>query len=197
MKKYKEKFIWWIVSWLWILLTIWLWGVVYWAYVSMTNVTSWTPLTASSYNQLIDNVTALKNTVDWLSNIPVGFIWSFNLSTCPSGWIAADGTNSTPDLRWQFLRWINTFDWWTTTRADWNQDPDGALRVVWNYQADEFKSHTHTFPRIWDFSWSSNWIYFNNAWSAWLYHAIETWIHYAWWNETRSKNVWVIFCIKQ
>jgi len=31
---------------------------------------------------------------------------SFNLASCPSGWIEADGTNGTPDLRGAFIRGI-------------------------------------------------------------------------------------------
>jgi len=36
--------------------------------------------------------------------VPTGFIGAFNLSACPTGWAAADGSNGTPDLRGEFLR---------------------------------------------------------------------------------------------
>lgn len=33
---------------------------------------------------------------------------AFNLSSCPSGWITADGTNGTPDLRGEFIRGLDS-----------------------------------------------------------------------------------------
>ena len=65
-----------------------------------------------------------------------------NLSSCPSGWLAADGSGGRPDLRGMFLRGLNNFG--TGTRSDGKQDPDGGSRTVGNYQADEMQSHTHT-----------------------------------------------------
>jgi hypothetical protein len=38
---------------------------------------------------------------------PVGTISAFFTSSCPTGWVTADGTNGTPDLRWEFIRWLD------------------------------------------------------------------------------------------
>ena len=55
------------------------------------------------------------------SSVPAGTISAFNLTTCPIGWIPADGTNSTPDLRGVFIRGMETFDGGTSYN---DRDPD-------------------------------------------------------------------------
>lgn len=39
---------------------------------------------------------------------PSGAVMAFNLSACPSGWSAADGTSGTPDLRGVFVRGLDS-----------------------------------------------------------------------------------------
>jgi hypothetical protein len=58
---------------------------------------------------------------------------AFNLTTCPAGWIPADGTNGTRDLRGSFVRGYGTSTAGTAA--------SGAFGV---FQDDAFKSHTHT-----------------------------------------------------
>ena len=55
----------------------------------------------------------------------------FNATTCPAGWIAANGTNGTVDLRGEFIRG------WDNGRG---ADPSRALA---SWEADDFKSHNH------------------------------------------------------
>ncbi len=64
---------------------------------------------------------------------PSGAIMAFNLSSCPSGWKIADGTNGTPDLRGYFIRGLNT--------SSSGIDPN---RILGSIQADDLKAHTHT-----------------------------------------------------
>ena len=71
---------------------------------------------------------------------PAGAVMAFNLASCPTGWVAADGDGGTPDLRGQFIRGLNNFG--TGARIDGNQDPGGA-RALGNLQQDEFESHNH------------------------------------------------------
>ncbi len=53
-----------------------------------------------------------------------GSISAFHLTQCPKGWIAADGTNGTPDLRGVFLRAANNFGSAAGSRKDEFADPD-------------------------------------------------------------------------
>ena len=39
-----------------------------------------------------------------IKNVPENAVMSFNQATCPAGWILADGTSGTPDLRGIFIR---------------------------------------------------------------------------------------------
>lgn len=68
--------------------------------------------------------------------IPSGAIMPFFLPSCPSGWLLADGTNGTPDLRGAFIRGI--------FGGQNGRDPDGN-RALGSFQSEDFKSHTHRY----------------------------------------------------
>ena len=70
--------------------------------------------------------------------IPSGAIMAFYRSSCPGGWLAADGGGGRPDLRGMFLRGLNNFG--TGTRSDGKQDLAGS-RSLGSYQQDEMQSH--------------------------------------------------------
>lgn len=91
-------------------------------------------------------VSASKINENFQMAAPEGAIMAFYLSACPSGWIAADGTNSTPDLRGQFIRGLNSFGSAAGTRADGNEDLNGGARTLGDYQADAFQGHRHAAP---------------------------------------------------
>ena len=59
---------------------------------------------------------------------------AYNLSSCPSGWIAANGTSGTPDLRGEFIRGLDS-----------GRGVD-AGRVLSSAQVDILKSHMHVLP---------------------------------------------------
>ncbi len=73
-----------------------------------------------------------NETVDLQSIIPTGLVGAFNLNTCPSGWIKADGQNGTPDLRGEFVRGLD--------------DGRGIDigRALGSWQDEEIQSHSHT-----------------------------------------------------
>ena len=103
-------------------------------------------ITASSLTGLsvpsVDSDAATKAYVDAQSvSFPAGAIMAFNLTSCPGGWDAADGSGGRPDLRGMFLRGLNNFG--TGPRSDGKEDPDGASRVLGEYQDDQMQSHTH------------------------------------------------------
>lgn len=61
-----------------------------------------------------------------VGGVPAGAVMYFNLASCPAGWLAANGTAGTPDLRNQFIRGL------------------GSGRTLGSFQADALKSHTHS-----------------------------------------------------
>jgi hypothetical protein len=154
-----------------------LWAITVFAanwYDSFT-ATSWEALTATKWNLLVK------------STVPTWAIIAFNSDTgCPDWWILANGTNptnkvgwwsNTLDLRWKFLRWID---------SSWTFD---SIRALGNYQADDFKSHSHWSAIVSSSTNASLWSFWAYAW-AW-----NTTL--AWWTETRPKNVAVLYCVKQ
>ncbi|MCE9597374.1 MAG: phage tail protein [Spirochaetia bacterium] len=68
---------------------------------------------------------------------PEGAVVAFYLAACPEGWAPADGTNSTPDLRGQFVRGRDDIG---TGPA--GTDPAGS-RAIGNTQLDAFQGHRH------------------------------------------------------
>lgn len=139
-----------------------------------TNKMAGDPLTASEWNASV---------------VPTGAVMAFNLNSCPNGWVPADGSG-TPgdfanlDLRGVFLRGLNDFG--TGVRADGKQDPDGAARTLGDYQSDEFKSHTHSGAvRVGSGGTGV-------SGSAVSYGSIG----HTGGSETRSKNVSLIYCVK-
>jgi len=217
---------WWIYHWIGLMLVIAVSWVAYWAYVSLTDVNPWDPLSATLFNKIQENIRVLRTDVDnipawatwatgpqWIQGIqwpawadwapwipgsqwiqwpawadwaawtsPVWAVVAFNLSSCPTGWIPADWTNSTPDLRWEFVRWLDSGRW-----VD-------SWRVLASFQLDEFKSHHHNvYPHAGYVWWTTNWA---SAWDS--FTQVNAWITSdTWWSETRPRNVALLYCVKQ
>jgi hypothetical protein len=76
----------------------------------------------TAFNNFQAAITALA-----AQSIPAGAIAPFNLGACPAGWITADGTASTPDMRGRFARSL------------------GTGLVLGTAQTDQYQDHTHTF----------------------------------------------------
>ena len=75
----------------------------------------------TAFQVLINGVT--------VTTVPSGAILPFNSSTCPSGWIASDGTAGTIDLRGYFPRILS-----------------GSGRALGNVQTEAIQNHAHTMP---------------------------------------------------
>ena len=84
---------------------------------------------------ITDNQTLITN--NHLIAAPEGTISAFYLAACPTGWVAADGSNSTPDLRGRFVRGLDDFGSGAAGR-----DPSG-VRALGNSQEDAFQDHQH------------------------------------------------------
>jgi len=132
-----------------------------------------------------------------LSLVPSGAIMSFNLANCPNGWIPSDGTLGTLDLRGQFLRGLNDFG--TGIRNDGMQDPDGNLRILGDWQNDTFMSHGHPVNRrsgVLGGDRGPSQIWSDDPPSDYTSNYMST-IGYTGDNETRPKNIGIIYCQKE
>lgn len=76
----------------------------YATYASLTASSS-EPLTKDKWNEMLQYT------------VPPGAVMAFNLSACPTGWSAADGSSGRPNLRGQFIRGWNP----TATGLDANR----------------------------------------------------------------------------
>ena len=207
MKNYKEKFIWWIISWLWITLVIWISWIAYWAYVAISDVAPNDTLTASTFNQVLSNIDSLKTSVDWLlsSNVPAWFVWAFNLASCPSGWIAADGTNGTPDLRGEFIRWLDNGRWVDSGRSlsSW-QKPSLTIWDVLSHSMIVWFLWQWTSANRSEYWWENPLLsWYTSSFPNWGYEYIAaTTVNY--WGidmatlwTVRPRNVALLYCVKQ
>lgn len=187
--------------WFFFMLTVF--SIVYAA--TIVNVTTQTissgdTIWAGWYQDVNDQLT----NVTW---IPTWAVMAFNGSTCPTGWTEADGSgdekntswaNTTLDLRGRFIRWVNPT--WVNS---------GATTNVRDYQDDMLQWHWHE-------KWA---VVYNQAsqWTSWLWAewptSVPNWVFWSndavrtaitdgtngtprLWNETRPKNISLLYCVK-
>jgi len=84
-----------------------------------------------------ETLDAAKMNENFAIAAPQGAVMAFYLTSCPAGWVAADGTSGTPDLRGRFVRGRDD----AGTGAGGN-DPDG-VRGLGAVQTDAFQGHRH------------------------------------------------------
>lgn len=148
------------------------WTSFTFALLNDLKVNSNDPLTSTLWNWLVDH------------SVPSWAVMAFDLQACPTGW-----TEYTA-LQWKFIRWADT---WAVN------DPDFASRTwwtwarkIWSTQNDDFKSHNHYSPtRDW-WAWTHE-VWDSNSWVD--FPPYETTSN-TWWNETRPKNVYLLYCKK-
>jgi hypothetical protein len=178
----KNFFLKWILFSLGFILTLIIYLVWYWERKILSIQKYWDVIDETKWNDLVNNV----NSLSW-AFIPSWFIWAFNLSSCPLGWLAADWTKWTPDLRGEFIRWLDNWRGIDTWRA------------LASWQTDSFKNHYHNFTRpqwrLWEWTipgsttiyWTTSNMIFPSLWNT----------ESTWWTETRPRNIAFLYCIKQ
>lgn len=195
-----------IIHGLWFALVLSLVWIVYanFTWVIQNDVSSWDNLTATSWNDVINNQNYLKKEVENIvdtntqltesevdafvenngyitsvSDVPTWAVMAFNLLGCPVGW-----SEYTPAYG-RFIRWIDKS--WVNIDPDWERDK-------WNIQEDDIKRHNHTTISTAQNAWTassnlprkSDWI------NPSLYDS-----GYTGGSETRPKNIALLYCQKQ
>lgn len=131
MKNLKHYFLWWLIfSGTVIISFIW-----FAAYTNLPTQNTWDVITSTIWNNLVNKVNTIWTQVDLLSNVPTWAIMAFNLSTCPSWWNAANWINWTPDLRWEFIRWLDSWRWIDSARTlgSWQKPSIFTYHSDWNW----------------------------------------------------------------
>ena len=123
--------------------------------------------------------------------VPSDAVMAFNLVSCPTGWIPADGISGTPDLRGVFIRGTETFDAGSTYN---NRDDDrSGAETLGSFQNDAFQSHRHQ-QDFTDENTGAGGSWHTLAGDEDNYGNIYT--LYSGGLETRPKNVALIYCVK-
>ena len=210
MKELLKQFRWWVVFWVWILFILFLWWTIYasWTNISDLKKSTWEQLTSATWNNLINNVDYLN----WWLKIPVWLVSAFNLQKCPSGWKPANWADWTVDLRWKFIRGLNSFESWANKLSWDDSDIDWVDRTLWSYQNDAIRNITWNLWRTADdynkqssgaFTQTNIGSYYINAAHLWSIYTFVTqfdasnssWVTV--WADNRPKNVWLIYCEKE
>ena len=129
-------------------------------------------------------VSAPANTPPPTSAVPAGAVMAFNLSACPVGWVASDGSGGTVDLRGLFVRGLD---------SGAGVDPG---RTLGSYQGDQLQDHTHTVTASPSNGGSSD-ISNTGASGTFTYPATSNPVSGNHGSETRPKNAALLYCQKQ
>ncbi|HEX8947050.1 MAG TPA: hypothetical protein VF829_02445 [Candidatus Paceibacterota bacterium] len=140
-------------------------------------------------------ITSTKTWVSAMGGTPTGAIMAFYLSSCPSGWVLANGSNGTPDLRGAFVRGMYG-----------SQNSRDGSRSLGSYQADEMQGHFHAGTTGGSSGGFETWRdpligpsigYTTSRISAGVPITDPNYGSVRYGNETRPKNVALIYCMKQ
>lgn len=155
----------------------------------------WVSYAALSSIKAVDNETLTSGKWNALVDaaVPAWAVMAFNLSSCPTGWSAADGTNGNPDLRGEFIRGL-----------DGGRGVDAGRTLV-SAQWDAIRNITGTVkmsnPNQWwngVFSTTTTAGTDTNTWHGWNSNSVtfdaSTVVPTA--NENRPRNVALLYCIK-
>lgn len=210
----KKSFLSWIVISRTIIISL-LWFTVYaWSFDWLTSMSqTWYNLVNLKLNWVYTSWKMCTSDASWQIhcitdipswNVPTWAVMAFNWTTCPTWWTIADWSwdekntawvNTSLDLRWDFIRWLDSWRW---------ADP---WRTLWSWQNHSLQQHDHYMN--WQWWWNDNVVAFQdtnpdrtygNWWSPWT--RWDVYIYVGWiksWNqsiETRPRNVALLYCVK-
>ena len=118
---------------------------------------------------------------------PQGAVMAFHLSTCPDGWIPADGEDGAPDLRGNFVRGLDNMGIGAAGRD--------VLRSSGDYQLEQVGAHAHTIPRA-TIPWSTAGTSVSNI-SDEAGFTVNDRSTGTTGGETRPENVALLFCMRK
>jgi len=179
-----KKIIDWLKFWIWFFIVLFVWILVTKARLpnsSGLTAQPWDKLTAAKFNALL----------------PAWSVVAFNLASCPTWRIAADGTNLTPDLRGEFIRWVDNGRWIDSGRTlgSWQTPSSLATPIFWG----TFGGAT-TFAWLWLLNSDS---YTQQTFAGSAVLTLWAWATYwsltnvsAWYFTIRPRNVALLYCVK-
>jgi hypothetical protein len=122
----------------------------------------------------------------------------FNLSSCPTWWIEANWANWTPDLRWEFIRWLDSWRWVDPSRT--LKSSQAATRVFYS-ESDEGGRAWRQVDMFWyawiDYDWAIELAFSRPTYHASLATAGTSTNALSYWIRVRPRNVALLYCVKQ
>lgn len=192
-----KNFLKWILFSLWIIFTFLVFWLTYWVWSNLSTRETWDVITKDIWNELVQSVNNLWTKVDWLSNIPTWAIMAFNLNSCPEWWLEANWTNSTPDLRWEFIRWLDNGRWLDSWRV--LASKQNATRVF-HYSTDDEGwqwRQVDMASLVWaDYDWSIQLVYTRLSYASLATGSQPINNSKVYWIRVRPTNVAFLYCIK-
>lgn len=206
MKEIIHKLRNWVLFWIWLLVTLWVWVF---AYERINQVQGWELLQSETFNKLIDN----DEYFNWEIKLLSWMIVAFAKESCPEWWEAADWENWKPDLRWIFIRWANNF-WSSAWTNDRDSDRLNSSEGILTYQEDGIRNITGEYETVymnWTVSTKNKsavyksttrsasvaWTSGANLWGTFSFDASRSvWEEHTW-ADNRPKNLALIYCIKK
>lgn len=180
-----KSFVWWLTF----FFTIFLCFVWYAVWQDLLEVQITDTLTKDRWNEMVTKLNSIWTKVDTLSNIPSWAVMAFNLNSCPTWWIPANGTNGTPDLRWEFIRWLN-YDNGINKNSNASVD---TWRTLWSWQESSWLAIFWSSMILVNLV-NSDWTYWNSS----SYAASASQWPYAWvYHRFRPRNVALLYCEKE
>lgn len=187
----------WIFNWIWFIWIITIGWIVYATVYNWSTLpaTSWEILSKAKWDKLVEY------------SVPPGAVIAFNWDNCPNWWALADGswdetktdwTNSTLDLRWEFIRWLDKWRWVDGSRVLWSSQLSTAFfPEIWWDTTNSKAAYLWILNTDWSFTWT-----FNNLTWPWLSHWFVSSTLPAPDNNIRTiykirpRNIALLYCVK-